>query len=200
MTAIDGRRHVREVAALKKSDGAHHVLAAPMPGLLRDAAPEGSLLAEGMVLGELEVLGVRHRVIVPAGVRGVVMPGHGRRFARRPVAYGEAMLVLDPSALQGAVLATSSQGARAASGALVFRAPMSGRYYAKPGPGAEAFVKAGDVVEHGRTVALLEVMKTFNRVQYAGATVPERARVVAIVPQDGDDVNAGDPLLELEPA
>ena len=40
-------------------------------------------------------------------------------------------------------------------------------------------------------------MKTFNRVTYGGAGLPERARVEKILVADGDDVNAGDPLLAL---
>ena len=47
-------------------------------------------------------------------------------------------------------------------------------------------------------MALIEVMKTFNRVTYGGDDVPERARVKRIVPADGDDVEAGDVLIELE--
>jgi biotin carboxyl carrier protein len=44
-------------------------------------------------------------------------------------------------------------------------------------------------------VCLLEVMKTFNRVTYSGA----RVRVTELLVADGADVNAGDPLLALEP-
>ena len=77
---------------------------------------------------------------------------------------------------------------------LVFRAPMSGRFYSRPAPDKPAFVKPGDRVRVGTTVCLLEVMKTFNRVKYAG----EPAKVARVVPADGDDVEAGDPLLELE--
>jgi acetyl-CoA carboxylase biotin carboxyl carrier protein len=59
-------------------------------------------------------------------------------------------------------------------------------------------VKAGETIERGRAVGLLEVMKTFSRVQYGGNDLPERARVRAVLPKDGDDVNAGDVILELE--
>jgi len=55
-------------------------------------------------------------------------------------------------------------------------------------------------VTAGQTVCLLEVMKTFHRVTYAGADLSERARVLAIRPADGDDLAAGDILIELEPA
>jgi acetyl-CoA carboxylase biotin carboxyl carrier protein len=43
------------------------------------------------------------------------------------------------------------------------------------------------------------VMKTFHRVTYGGPEVPPRARVTALLVADGADVNAGDPLLALEP-
>jgi acetyl-CoA carboxylase biotin carboxyl carrier protein len=189
----DGRRFAKEVVATLRGEA----LCAPMPGLYREAPEAGARVSEGTAIGELEVLGVRHRVVAPAGTHGMVAPRTGRRLARRPVAYGEPLVVLEEAESRRATSSEASTKS-SSSGALAFRAPMSGRYYAKPAPGAEPFVKVGDTIEPGRTVALLEVMKTFNRVQYGGASLPPRARVVAILPKDGDDVNAGDPLLELE--
>jgi biotin carboxyl carrier protein len=55
-------------------------------------------------------------------------------------------------------------------------------------------VRVGDPLAGGETVALIEVMKTFNRVAYTGP----RARVKAVARKDGDDVEGGDVLLELE--
>ncbi|MBZ0116015.1 MAG: hypothetical protein K8H88_03395, partial [Sandaracinaceae bacterium] len=75
------------------------------------------------------------------------------------------------------------------------RTPLGGRYYARPSPSAQPFVREGDVLEGGETVALIEVMKTFNRVQITGVSLP--ARVLCIVPKDGDDIAVGDVLLEL---
>ena len=43
-------------------------------------------------------------------------------------------------------------------------------------------------------------MKTFHRVTFAGEGLPARARVLAVRPTDGDDLAAGDILIELEPA
>ncbi len=90
--------------------------------------------------------------------------------------------------------------ATATAGSIAIRAPSSGRYWARPSPDKPAFVSVGDVVTAGQTVCLLEVMKTFHRVTYAGADLPERGRVLAIRPADGDDLAAGDVLIELEPA
>ena len=81
----------------------------------------------------------------------------------------------------------------------MFRAPLGGRYYARPSPGEPAFVTEGATLAVGQTVALLEVMKTFNRVRYAAENgLPEQAKVLRIVPKDGDDIMGGEPLLELE--
>jgi acetyl-CoA carboxylase carboxyltransferase component len=83
---------------------------------------------------------------------------------------------------------------------LVFRAPLAGRVYFRPAPGKPAFVAPGDTIARGTTVCLLEVMKSFNRIAYGGDGLPERARVVRVLIEDGADVDPGTPILQLEPA
>ncbi|RMH42590.1 MAG: biotin carboxyl carrier domain-containing protein [Deltaproteobacteria bacterium] len=83
---------------------------------------------------------------------------------------------------------------------MVVRAPTSGRLYRKPGPDRPPFVEVGSVVEPGATLCLLEVMKTFHRVAYGGDGLPARARVVAFLVDDEADVDAGDPIVQVEPA
>jgi acetyl-CoA carboxylase biotin carboxyl carrier protein len=80
----------------------------------------------------------------------------------------------------------------------VFAAPLSGRFFARPGPGKPPFVEVGAVLEPGATVCMLEVMKTFNRVTYGGHGLPERARVAAILVADEEDVTMGQAILRLE--
>jgi acetyl-CoA carboxylase biotin carboxyl carrier protein len=55
------------------------------------------------------------------------------------------------------------------------------------------------VVAAGQTVCLLEVMKTFHRVTYGGAGLPDRAKVIAIAIADDADVNPGDVILPRAP-
>jgi hypothetical protein len=43
-------------------------------------------------------------------------------------------------------------------------------------------------------------MKSFNRIAYGGEGLPERARIVRLLIEDGSDVDAGTPILQLEPA
>jgi acetyl-CoA carboxylase biotin carboxyl carrier protein len=180
----------------------------PVVGMWRNAPPRGVVVTGSMPIGELEVLGVLHRLVVPTGVRGEVVEVRDRQGrARVPVGYEELLLVLDPEAVGSLESAsTASPGAAGEpvhEGALVFAAPSAGRYYGRPSPDKAPFVSVGDVIEHGQTVCLIEVMKTFNRVAYhaaSGRPLPSPARVVAIRPSDGDDVEAGEPLIEVEAA
>jgi acetyl-CoA carboxylase biotin carboxyl carrier protein len=200
MRKLDGRRFEAELAPLVRHEDGMTVLRAPRPGWLRRAPAIGRVLREGEALGELEVLGTLSRLIVPAGVAGVVVRENEHlRLARKPVAYGDVLAVLDPRVGAGEVVGGASAGPATASTGLVWKAPLGGRYYGRPSPGAEPFVKAGDTVRAGQTVALIEVMKTFNRASYGGAGLPEQARVVRIAVGEGDDVHAGDVILELEP-
>ncbi|NNE20188.1 MAG: hypothetical protein HKN10_17100 [Myxococcales bacterium] len=81
--------------------------------------------------------------------------------------------------------------------ALAFTAPMSGRFYGRPSPSEAPFVSAGDIVQRGQTLGLLEVMKTFNRLVYQGDHLPDAAKVEKVVPNEGDDVVRGDVILAL---
>jgi acetyl-CoA carboxylase biotin carboxyl carrier protein len=202
-THVDGRMFTPELVARSHRDGEHVVLASPAVGLWRDAPAPGSLVVPGGNLGELEILGVLHRLRAPEGAVGVVLERPGPRLARQPVAYDDVLVRLDPAASPTAAAGRSEAAADeagAAAAGLSFTSPLSGRFYARPSPDQPAFVQVGDVIEAGRTVALLEVMKTFNRIAYGGEGLPARARVLAVVPADESDVDEGDVLLRLEPA
>jgi len=166
-------------------------LRAPQPGWFRCTVAADHLVAPGDVVGELDVLGRITPVIAPR-VRGLSQlvgePG------RRAVGYGDVLLRVVAGSL-GAIDAAAPITEAQATAGLVFRAPTSGRYYSRSSPEKPPFVTAGAPLAPGATVCLLEVMKTFNRVTYSGAAV----RVIELLVADGADVNAGDPLLALEP-
>ncbi len=166
-------------------------LRAPQPGWFRCTVAADHLVATGDVIGELDVLGRTTPVVAPR-VRGlVVLVATGD--ARRAVGYGDVLIRVVAGTL-GAVDTSPTVEAHEVSG-IVFRAPTSGRYYSRSSPDKPAFVSVGGELAPGATVCLLEVMKTFNRVTYAGA----RVRVTELLVADGADVNSGDPLLALEP-
>lgn len=202
---MDGRRYRASLELTQRPEGAGFALFVPRPGVVRHLPAAGTTLTAGAIVGELEVLGVLHALVVPRGASGAITfvaalsgPGASKR-AKVTVEAGQKLLVLDPSALSASVLSGPSSAAASDATGLVFRAPLGGRYYARPSPAEPAFVSEGTEIGAGQTVALLEVMKTFNRVRYAALDgLPERARVLRVIPKDGDDVMGGDPLLELE--
>ena len=160
-------------------------LAAPAPGVFRPRVESGAQLSPDRVLGTLEVLGRTHTLVVPDGVAGYV-----QAVAQRIVQYGDVLAILIP----GGNVSVAEQAATAQATGHVFRAPTSGRFYGRPSPDKPPFVTAGDTLTPGATVCLLEVMKTFHRVHYSG----EPARVREVLVREGDDVNAGDPLVAFD--
>jgi len=206
-----GRLHAPEIDALAAAPGpgaadaaavtgAVIELRAPMPGVFMPWISPGDLVTAGGAIGELVVLGKATAVLAPRpGATGIAV-----RIAAtgvRAVGYGDTLVTLDPT-LSVSPGAGPSAGDPAAPGAavagLVFRAPTSGRFYGRSSPDKPAFVTAGTALTPGATICLLEVMKTFHRVTYGGPGLPDTAQVRSVLVADGDDVNAGDPLLALE--
>jgi acetyl-CoA carboxylase biotin carboxyl carrier protein len=77
------------------------------------------------------------------------------------------------------------------------RAPLLGTFYHAPEPGARPFVRAGDVVEAGQQVGIVEAMKLMNPIEAArlcrivellvadATPVEYDQRLVAVFPLDG---------------
>lgn len=194
-----GRVHEREFAArLDHADDGSVQLRSPGVGFFRGLPPIGAVVTPAEILGELETLDRLVRVRVPGGAVGRIVSRASPELARVPVGWDELLVTLDPEALAAAAVAEDEAKTAEASG-LVVKAPSSGRFYVRPGPGEEPFVQVGTELSVGQTVCLLEVMKTFNRVLYGGDGLPARARVVEVVPDDDSDVDAGDVILRLEP-
>ncbi|NVB38486.1 hypothetical protein G6O69_11655 [Pseudenhygromyxa sp. WMMC2535] len=199
----DSRQFVPELVALAhKQEGGRTQLLAPCPGLWREMPEEGALVRAQGQIGWIEVLGVMHRLRAPAGASGVVGGSSGDDRARRPVEYGQALLCLDPEGLAGSSSASVEAGAEVGSdgGSLSFTAPSSGRFYRRPAPDKPNFVEVGQTISRGQTLGLLEVMKTFTRVNYDDPRLPSPAKVVEIVAEDQGDLDQGDAILRVEPA
>lgn len=189
---------VKQVAAMTRRDDDRIALVSPAPGTFHARVALGDLVHAGTILGELDVLGRITLVVAPPDAHGAVVALASATLARPAVEFGAALVMIDPAALGTATTGTAAHAATAdAAGGLVFRAPTSGRFYSRAAPDKPPFVTVGAELAPGSTVGLLEVMKTFNRITYGGPGLPERARIERILVADGDDVNAGDPLLAL---
>lgn len=72
--------------------------------------------------------------------------------------------------------------------------PLAGIFYRSPRPGARPFAEAGQVVNRGQTLCLVEAMKMFNEIKAA-----RPGRILRFLVENGRPVSAGAALLELEP-
>lgn len=71
--------------------------------------------------------------------------------------------------------------------------PMVGTAYRRPSPDSKPFVEIGSVVKAGERVLLVEAMKTFNDI-----VAPRAGTVTAILVEDGQPVEYGEPMLVIE--
>ena len=81
----------------------------------------------------------------------------------------------------------------AAENAGAVKSPMVGTAYLRPSPDAKAFVEIGSQVKAGDKILLIEAMKTFNEI-----VAPRAGTVTAILVEDGQPVEYGEPLLVIE--
>jgi len=98
-----------------------------------------------------------------------------------------------PAAAPATAEASSSGGGLPANAKRI-TAPLTGVFYSAASPDAEPFVSAGDRVENGQVVCILEAMKLFNEIQsdYAGT-------ILRIIPQNGELVSQGEDLFWIQP-
>ncbi|MFV0361998.1 MAG: acetyl-CoA carboxylase biotin carboxyl carrier protein [Suipraeoptans sp.] len=75
----------------------------------------------------------------------------------------------------------------------VINSPLVGTFYIAPGEGEPAFVKAGDSVITGQTLAIVEAMKLMNEIESDFDGVIEEVLV-----SNGEMVEYGQPLFRLK--
>ncbi len=75
------------------------------------------------------------------------------------------------------------------------KAPMVGTFYRAPSPQSSPFVNAGDYVEEGQTLCLIEAMKLMNEIK------AERAgKIGKVLVENGQAVEFDQPMFEFESA
>lgn len=75
----------------------------------------------------------------------------------------------------------------------VVKSPMVGTAYRSPEPGAPTFVEVGSQVLQGDTLFIIEAMKTMNQIP-----APHSGKVTAVLIENGQPVEFGEPLIIIE--
>jgi acetyl-CoA carboxylase biotin carboxyl carrier protein len=99
-----------------------------------------------------------------------------------------------PTSVTSSVLPPTAPAAEAA-GLIPVESPMVGTFYRAPAPGAEPYVKEGDLVQKGTVVCIIEAMKLMNEIE-----AEVKGRVARIMVENGQPVEFGQTLFLLGPA
>jgi len=82
----------------------------------------------------------------------------------------------------------------ALSNAVEIKAPMVGTFYRAPSPEAPPYVEAGQVVEPGQVICIIEAMKLMNEIKSE-----IKGKIVEVVVENAEPVEFGQPLFLVEP-
>ncbi len=98
-----------------------------------------------------------------------------------------------PVALSAAAAAPAPVVVSLADNPGTVTSPMVGTAYRRPSPDTKPFIDVGSKVQAGDKLLLVEAMKTFNDI-----VAPRSGTVTAVLVEDGQPVEYGEPLLVIE--
>ena len=78
---------------------------------------------------------------------------------------------------------------------IIVPAPMHGVFHQAAAPGEPPLVEVGASIEAGQNICVIEAMKTF-----IGVVAETAGTVLAILVENGDEIEAGQPLFRFRPA
>lgn len=110
----------------------------------------------------------------------------GTPMMAAPQAYAVA-------AAPAAAPVAAAPAAAPATSANAVPSPMVGTAYLSPAPGEPPFIEIGTKVKEGQTILIIEAMKTMNQI-----AAPRSGTITAIIFEDGQPVEYGQPLVVIE--
>jgi acetyl-CoA carboxylase biotin carboxyl carrier protein len=133
-------------------------------------------------------------ILKDTGLAEIEFESEGKRIRVNTGAAGAMHIPVAaaaPVAAAPAAAAAPASGGGVPAGALT--SPMVGTAYLSPEPGAAPFVKAGDRVNKGQTVLIIEAMKVMNPIQ-----APVSGTVKDILIADGQPVEFGEAMMIIQ--
>jgi acetyl-CoA carboxylase biotin carboxyl carrier protein len=145
------------------------------------------MASHGLEEFEYEKAGVRIR-LKKAGIS----PNEAPRTGVPPQSLQAQGALPEP---QSGTAAAPSSPAAIAEELHTIKSPIVGTFYAAASPGAPPFVKAGDVIQAGQVVCIIEAMKLMNEIEAEVSGELVRALV-----ENGQPVEYGQGLFAIRPA
>jgi len=134
------------------------------------------------------------KIVEESDVAEIEIEDEGMRVSvRRADETPAPLMVAAPVAVShpaGEAVAHAADG----GGRVRIESPMVGVFYRSSDPGSPPFVSAGDVVQMGQTLCLIEAMKLFNELK-----AEQDGLITSVHVENGHPVEFGQLLFELEP-
>lgn len=139
---------------------------------------------EGSEVGELDITEQGTRILIRRRLEPIVVeasPAHVAPATRSTRPRRHAQNALAPAA-------------PAPDPGVAIIAPITGVFYSAPSPSSAPFAQAGDTIQAGQIVCIVEAMKVFNEIrsEISGS-------VTKVLPKDGQLVQKGDALIRVQP-
>jgi len=80
------------------------------------------------------------------------------------------------------------------AGTIEIKAPMVGTFYRSPAPEAPPYVEAGQVVEPGQVICIIEAMKLMNEIKSE-----IKGKILEVLVDNAEPVEFGQPIFLIEP-
>jgi len=179
------------------------VLGSPAVGRFSADVRVGEVLIGGSRAGWLTSLGRKLELLVPSGVTGRVADVE-LGASMDPVEYAQHLLRLVPVEAAGgggaAAVGSDDRAGELPEGTFAVRSSIHGMFYQRPRPDEPPYVEIGQIIDHGATLGLVEVMKCFSAVVYGGHDLPTRAEIIEVRAEDGAEVETDQILFVVRPA
>jgi acetyl-CoA carboxylase biotin carboxyl carrier protein len=142
-------------------------------------------------LAEIEIKEGEESVRLSRMPKGMTMQAPQMQFAAAPAPAATHVEVARPASAPAATpdLAHIGKGGRELPEGHVLRSPMVGTFYASPNPESPPFVKIGQTVKAGDTLAIIEAMKMFNPIE-----ADVSGTVTAVLASSGQPIEFDEPL------
>ena len=128
-------------------------------------------------LNEIEIEDNDSRIVVKSGMGQLAAP-----------------LMAQSSAAPQAATEPAAAATKPVSKYEVITSPMVGTFYRSPSPDSEFYVEKGQFVNKGQTICIVEAMKLMNEIES-----DVKGKIVSILVENGQPVEYGEPLFEIDP-
>ncbi len=191
------------LTALAESRGSQYIVLSPGVGNFSAMPQSGACLPGGSFVGRLKILNTFYDLRLPGDVSGLVVTDSEKDFVFA-VEYGQELFRLDREKTfresekpTGPSISKTEEDAESAEGHVI-TAFTTGIFYAKPGPDSAPFVTVGQEIKKGKTLGLIEVMKTFNYISFPGSDKGDAGTIKKIYVKDSQEVKLGQPLFLID--